>query len=488
MSLLSVLSNARSSLSVTSQQTAVVSRNVANAQDPSATRKYANSIYTRPGAVEIRSISQSSDPALYRTLINAQSSLGTNETIADALDRLRDVIGDVDSPTSPSSSLAALKDALTDLAASPESAQLQRAAVDKAKAMTASLNTASDAVQAMRKDADTELKQSADAMRKLLSDLESVNNGVVVGTRSGNDVTDLVDRRDQIVAEISKYVGVSVRSRGDNDIILTTDSGIVMFDKMPRSIEFSPTSSFDPSIRMDNATAARRPGAFKIDGVDISANGSMPVRSGSLQGLLQVRDEMGPEFQEKLDMMARGLVTQFTESGGPGLFQSASGTDPITARSIMVAARVDYAVGGDAKLLRDGAVNAASTSPNTAGDSGYSQWLNTLVGKVTSPLDLRPYDWSSATPGTFGTGQNSSLVDFSAASIAWLEGKRSDATEGSSYQKIMVARAQETLSNSTGINLDEEMTRLLDLERSFQASTKLIATVGEMLDQLINIA
>ena len=191
MSLLSVLSNARSSLSITSQQTAVVSRNVANAQDPSATRKYANSIYTRPGAVEIRSISQSSDPALYRTLINAQSSLGTNETIADALDRLREVIGDVDSPTSPSSSLAALKDALTDLAASPESAQLQRAAVDKAKAMTASLNTASDAVQAMRKDADTELKQSADAMRKLLSDLESVNNGVVVGNRSGNDVTDL---------------------------------------------------------------------------------------------------------------------------------------------------------------------------------------------------------------------------------------------------------------------------------------------------------
>ena len=133
-------------------------------------------------------------------------------------------------------------------------------------------------------------------------------------------------------------------------------------------------------------------------------------------------------------------------------------------------------------------MNAASTSPNTAGDSGYSQWLNTLVGKVTNPLDLQPYDWSSATPGTFGAGQNSSLGDFSAASIAWLEGKRADATEGRSYQKTMVSRAQETLSNSTGINLDEEMTRLLDLERSFQASTKLIATVGEMLDQLINIA
>ena len=80
------------------------------------------------------------------------------------------------------------------------------------------------------------------------------------------------------------------------------------------------------------------------------------------------------------------------------------------------------------------------------------------------------------------------IFDFSAASIAWLEGKRADATEGRSYQKTMVSRAQETLSNSTGINLDEEMTRLLDLERSFQASTKLIATVGEMLDQLINIA
>ncbi|WAP67517.1 flagellar basal body rod C-terminal domain-containing protein [Jiella pelagia] len=51
----------------------------------------------------------------------------------------------------------------------------------------------------------------------------------------------------------------------------------------------------------------------------------------------------------------------------------------------------------------------------------------------------------------------------------------------------MLSRAQESLSDITGINLDEEMAHLLDLERSYQASSKLISTIGEMIDSILQI-
>ncbi|EAU41142.1 flagellar hook-associated protein K [Fulvimarina pelagi HTCC2506] len=468
MSLLSVFNNARSSLSVTSQQSALVARNVANADDPTATRKYASQVSERLGAVDIRAISQSSDPALYRSLISAQASLGTNETLAEALDRVRDVIGDVDASTSPSASIAALKDALTDLAASPENSQLQRTAVDAARSLATNLNNATMSVQTMRADADRELDEGAKRLNELLSQLETLNSKVVAGTATGADVTDEVDQRDRIVSEISSYVGVSVRLRANNDLVLSTDSGIVMFETRARSVEFTRTQSFDPSIRLDSAVAANRPGEFKIDGVSIGGTSSMAVRDGSLVAALKLRDEVGVEFQNRLDQTGDTLVNEtFAENGAPGLYER---TGPAT---IAIAASVDYRIGGNPALIRDGGINGSPTF-NTAGESGFADRLNALVARFSDQH-------------TFANGELGTLGDFTASSMAWFEGRRATASKDASYQSIMVTRARDTLSNKTGINLDDEMSHLLELERTYQASTKLVQTVGELLDRLLAI-
>ncbi|RFC63007.1 flagellar hook-associated protein FlgK [Fulvimarina endophytica] len=477
MSLLSAFNNARSSLAVTSQQSAVVSRNMANASDPTATRKFANQVYDRNGAVDILSVSQSSDPALYRSMINGQAAVGTNETVATALDRVRQIIGDVDAQTSPSASIAAMKNALTDLAASPENAHYQRAAVDAARDLALNLNNATDAIQTMRKDADTELANGAKRLNQLLGDLETLNAKVVSGTVGGKDVTDEMDQRDRIVAEISGYVGVNVRVRANNDLVLSTDSGIVMFENRARSVEFTPTQAFDPEKRAGGAKGA--PGEFKIDGISIGGSSSMAVREGSLVAALKLRDDIGNEFQDRIDQIGTTLVEhtfaeQKTAADGtvttvPGLFER---TGPGT---ISISQRVDYRLpGGDAARIRDGGIADATYTYNTDGESGFSGRINELVARFDDNL-------------TFANGEVGRLSDFSSGSMAWFEGVRGTARENASYQTTMVARAREVLSSTTGINIEEEMTHLLDLERSYQASSKLIQTVNSMFDSLLAI-
>ncbi|MGO7428167.1 flagellar hook-associated protein FlgK, partial [Rhizobium ruizarguesonis] len=62
-----------------------------------------------------------------------------------------------------------------------------------------------------------------------------------------------------------------------------------------------------------------------IDGVALDAGeGSTTSASGSLQALLQLRDEIAPTFQAQLDEIAKSLVQVFSETDGstsaPGLF------------------------------------------------------------------------------------------------------------------------------------------------------------------------
>ncbi len=490
MSLMTAFSNARSSLSSAASQSALVSRNIANVDNPSATRKYANSVTGPSGAVQIVSVAQSGDAALYRSMIDATSSLGASKATSDALERLHEVIGDVDSPASPAATLGALQAALTQYAASPENAQAASNAVQAARDVATSLNTASDGVQALRQQADDDLASAATKMNALLGEFQNLNGRIVGGTATGTDVTDAVDRRDAIITELSSYVGLSVTPRGGGDMMLATDSGVTLFDRSARKVEFTPTTTFNA------ATVGK---AFKIDGVDIAGpNSPMPVKTGSVFGLVSLRDNTAVKFQGQLDALASSLVSAFSETATGGTDPAAyaglytdGATSPVDTSTIAVtglagrlriAAGADDSQGGSASLLRDGGISHPGDpnfTDNTGGASGFTDRLNALLGGFSQ---TRSYDAS------LGAGASATLGGYAASLGGWLDGQRSNASSDSEYRSVLVTRTKETLSDKTGVNLDDQMTKLLDLERSYQASSKLISTVGQMLDALIQIA
>ena len=72
--------------------------------------------------------------------------------------------------------------------------------------------------------------------------------------------------------------------------------------------------------------------------------------------------------------------------------------------------------------------------------------------------------------------------------VGWLELNRSEANSAAETREATRYRASETLSNETGVSLDEEMSRLLELEQSYKASARLISVVDEMLKALLAAA
>ena len=52
-------------------------------------------------------------------------------------------------------------------------------------------------------------------------------------------------------------------------------------------------------------------------------------------------------------------------------------------------------------------------------------------------------------------------------------------------KEALATRTAEALSNATGVNVDMEMSLLLDLEHTYEASARLIKAVDDMLSSLL---
>ena len=186
-------------------------------------------------------IKRAFDKSLFDNMIAATSRASGQQALVDGLNALEVTIGDPEHDRSPAALVGALNDALQLYSTTPNDLSLAQSAVNRANDLARALNEASDAVQGVRRQADKDMAASVDQLNSLLADFQSVNGEIVVGTHAGADVTDKLDQRDRLVSQISEIIGVTMVTRGDNDAVLYTDSGVTLFETVARSVTFTPT-------------------------------------------------------------------------------------------------------------------------------------------------------------------------------------------------------------------------------------------------------
>ncbi|HVW56138.1 MAG TPA: flagellar hook-associated protein FlgK [Rhizobiaceae bacterium] len=483
MSLTTALSIAQTALFNTSRQTSVVSNNIANASNEDYGRRSAVTSTAGNGA-QIVTIQRAANDALFRQNIEALSSYQGQSALLDGLNQLDLSINGSDDSTSPATLLGQLQQAINLYSATPSNASLASSAIDSATQMAQSLNNGTEAIQDFRAQMDSQISSAVSKLNNLLQNFDQANKAVISGTRSGSDVSDALDQRDSILKQIAQYIPVSTMTRGDNDMVLTTADGTTLYETVPRTIAFDPKAVYTPSTTGNSIT---------IDGVPLQpGSGGNTTASGSIAAMLQLRDDVAPTMQSQLDEIARGLISSFAETDqsgtgqpdAPGLFtwsgapsMPAAGTVTTgLAGSIRVNPLMDPSQGGDATLLRDGGANGADYKANSSGGASYSDLLIKYTQNLEQPMNFDP---------SAGAGDKASVLDYSTNTISWLENMRQAASTAADNKNALATKTQTALSNATGVNMDEEMSQLLDLEHAYQASAQLMKTVNDMLNSLM---
>jgi flagellar hook-associated protein 1 FlgK len=497
------LNTATTSLGTNASLQAIVARNVSNAQNSSGyvSAKVANLVTGSGGAAIVRSIRNLTSAPLFNAMLAGTSGNAMAQALADGVAALQTTVADSTSTTdsttaaqSPSTLIQALTSALQTYSSSPSNTSAASAVFVAATNLANGLNDATDTTQEVRRNADAAMVASVANINAMLTQFQEVNAQIVHGTATGVDVTDALDQRDTILQSLSQEVGISTVSNSDGSLSIYTDSGVTLFETTPRAVTMAPTTAYSPTTEG---------AAVYIDGVPVTGSQAiMPILSGALTGNAKLRDEVAVTYQSQLDAVAGGMINAFKESytdpvGGttgpdlPGLFTYAGATAvpgstlvPGLAGLIKVSAAVDPAQGGSYSLIRDGGIN--DTPPNTyyTQNKSHYEGYNTGLLADISALNAKP-PLSPAFPGGTDLSTDSSLTGFAADSASWLNSKYQATNNSANYQATLLSQTSQALSNATGVNIDQQMSKMLEYENAYQASAKLISTMNTMIDSLL---
>ncbi|WP_026888245.1 flagellar hook-associated protein FlgK [Clostridium beijerinckii] len=237
---------------------------------------------------------------------------------------------------------------------------------------------------------------------------------------------------------------------------------------------------------------------------DIAANQSVQE---TITGYMDNLDRLAAGLAYSVNAIQTGSVDDSTSSQGlnnnPIFVNNGASTKTdkgITASTITV----------NSGLLKDPTMlNCSATSKSGSGDGARANAIANLsvlkmnLSNVTSGQDLTTMDRKSFlnaiginTSGTgfndstclsLNAGTNGSTVDsYYKTIINNIAVKTQEAGRMQDNQETILSNLQDQKSSVSGVSLDEETTNLIQYQHAYQANAKMISTIDELLDVVIN--
>lgn len=327
----------------------------------------------------------------------------------------------------------------SDVANAPGSTAGRQVLLDAAKGTATSFAALDSQLATVQAQAQTEYDRRTAAGGPIdlaVREIAQLNDAIAGTVARGDAPNDLFDRRDVLLDQLSSYAQVRVEPTldaagspvaGQVDVFLGTD----------------PT----PLV---SGTTSRQP-------FELSFTATGP-RSGSLAALASVASGDGPvaTYRQQLAAAAQEAASAVNAihqaAGGPAVFTVPTGgpVPGLAQRPIDVGAGIDPAQGGSLAAIVAGDTSANDVATAIAALRGGTgdQRYRALVGQVGSEV---------------------------------AESSRQESTA-----QTLAGALQDRRDSVSGVSLDEEMANLVKFQRGYQASARVLSTMDEMLDQLIN--
>jgi flagellar hook-associated protein 1 FlgK len=142
------------------------------------------------------------------------------------------------------------------------------------------------------------------------------------------------------------------------------------------------------------------------------------------------------------------------------------------------------ALDGVASSLATGVNAIHGTPPFFTGTTAATISVNVTISTLTAGASGTAGDTGIAR--AVGALRNGAIDSGYATFVRQVAADASEANRAASTQSSIVTTLDERRSSISGVSLDEEMTNMIRFQRGYQASSRAMSTMDEMLDTLIN--
>jgi len=319
MDLFGALNNAFNGINRTQDALSVVSKNVAGANQPGYVREdYIGD--SGPGGMPGSDIRRVLDLYVQKQLWAETSSSGFTSVQSDYVKQLDATFGDPTSSNTIAAKFDAFSNAMTALQVSPGGAAEQSTVLATARALAQTISTASNSVQSLRSSAEDDLSQSTSDANSILASLAKLNQRI--GNAGGQADPALLDSRDAGLNSLASLMDVTVNTKSDGTVTVTTKSGALLVDgNSAGTLAFNSKSPLTATALYSADPTKNGVGTLTLTGpnggsVDLLASGS--IRGGKIAGLIDLRDTVLPKAQSQLDDLAAGLASSLSDRNVTG--------------------------------------------------------------------------------------------------------------------------------------------------------------------------
>lgn len=493
--------------------------------------------------VDAAQVRQVTDGFIDGILRDAGAKKGTNEISSDFLNRVQNLFSVQGNVETIGSNLEAFFNAAHDLTLNPSSIDLRGALIARGQELVTTISSSFRTISSLQREADTRVGQEITTINSLASQIASLNAGVIRSSSGSQNAVDQLDQRSQALQKLSEKIGFKAVEQSDGTVQVTLANGFALVsgtEARTLSVTTSPSFASGPvPAGLDGGPLSYivydYSGGAGTGQIDLTRG--IQQGEGSLAGLLRVRGYAptsatnafaadGPLVQlaSRIEGIARNLLTSVNETyRGPDRDTTSSAdrlvpsSGDLNGNSPGVFGLFTFPVGSSVPN-RD--VNDNGIADQSDLDSlGLTSYASVLQFGVTDPRAVAAArDATSPFPPTpppppavynSGDGRNmealgalrTATYTFSAGSYS-LDGTFSDAyNETVSYVGSQVRRAQQeqTLADAqfqtaqgkrdavSGVSLDEEFTTLLQAQKAFQGSARMIKVGQDILDSILQL-
>ncbi len=453
-SLGSVMDTSLSAMFAAQMGLATTSHNIANAGRLGYTRQTnilaaRRSLNLPSGAigtgVDVVAVRRSHDEFLQASLRTQNARLGSYTAVDSALVELEQILGSVENDHL-GSALTAFFGAWSELANPPaDPSGLKQSVLSKAESLVADFHNINESLDELEHNIEIEIQQEIETLNSLLTQIGDLNGQIMAGEIGGQTANDLRDQRDLLVSQVAEIAEVTIHERDDGSMDLILNGRTMITRQSVQQF----TTQYEQSDNSYRMTVVTQNNLRQVD-----------LPDGHLKGLLESRDTYVTNTRNNLDSVVKMLVnsvnalhTQSRTDGGAGL--------PFFVGDSLHSIDVSEAIRNNPNLI-------GTSRSGEDGDNDIAREIGDLANFA-------------------GVGETQTVGDLYRASLIDLASQRGSYEFLVENQTSAVGAVESKIASIAGVSLDEEGANMLRYQNSYAAAAKVITTVQELFDALLNM-